>query len=178
MKLQFRFAGSGGQGIGVMGIIFAEASAIEGKEVAFSQSYGPEARGGESRSDVVVGDTTIYYPRVTNPDYLVILTYPSYDRYVKKNQAKGIILIDSSLGINENDSSNNLISLPMIETTIKLLKKPFFANIFALGSLIAISKVISLKSAEEAIKRRMGEKFLTENLTALKAGYELAINNK
>ncbi len=173
MKLQFRFAGSGGQGIGVMGIIFAEAAAMEGKEVAFSQSYGPEARGGESRSDVVICDTAIYYPRVTNPDYLVILSPASYERYIKKDKAKGTIIVDSSLDIQSCGDEQKCISLPIIESTIRLLKKPFFSNVFALGSLVAISKVISLRNAEEAIKRRMGERYLKENLQALKAGFDL-----
>lgn len=172
MIQQFRFGGTGGQGIGVMGIVFAEAGVLEGKEVAFSQSYGPEARGGASRTDVIFSDSYIYYPRVTNPDFMVILSQASFDRYVKKDGSHGITIVDASIDT-KGVEGISLIKVPIIDTTLKEFKKPVFSNFLALGILAKISQSLSCKSLEEAVKRRMGEKFLIENLKALSIGFEL-----
>ncbi|MBT9164225.1 MAG: Pyruvate synthase subunit PorC [candidate division WS2 bacterium] len=172
MIQQFRFAGTGGQGIGVMGVVFAEAGVLEGKEVAFSQSYGPEARGGASRTDVIISDSYIYYPRVTEPDFMVILSQASFDRYVKKSDSNCITIVDASIDT-EDGEGISLIKVAIIDTTLKEFKKPVFSNFLALGVLVKVSQSVSCKSLEEAVKRRMGGKYLIENLKALSIGFEL-----
>ena len=78
-KLEIRLAGSGGQGIILATIILAEAAVIAGKNTAQSQSYGPEARGGMCKAEVIISDEPIGFTKVTSPDFLLALTQSSLD---------------------------------------------------------------------------------------------------
>ncbi|MCD6493481.1 MAG: 2-oxoacid:acceptor oxidoreductase family protein, partial [Archaeoglobaceae archaeon] len=94
-RFEIRLAGKGGQGLIKSGLILAEALAAEGKRVLQLQSYGPEARGGASRSDVIIGDTS--YPGVVSLDVLVALSQEAYDKYLHLVKPNGIVIFDSDL---------------------------------------------------------------------------------
>ncbi|MCI6752686.1 MAG: 2-oxoacid:acceptor oxidoreductase family protein, partial [Selenomonas bovis] len=81
MRKQLRFSGSGGQGVITAAIIFAEAAVAEGKEAVQSQSYGPEARGGASKAEVIIDDAPIYHPHVEVPDLVLAMTQKAADKY-------------------------------------------------------------------------------------------------
>ena len=78
---QLRLSGSGGQGVITAAIIFAEAAVSEGKQAVQSQSYGPEARGGASKAEVIISDNPIYHPKVINPDIVLAMTQQAADQY-------------------------------------------------------------------------------------------------
>ena len=90
---QLRFSGSGGQGVITAAIIFAEAAVNEGKEAVQSQPYGPEARGGASKAEVIINDTTIYHPHVEQPDLVLAMTQKAADKYYKDLNASGTLLV-------------------------------------------------------------------------------------
>ena len=94
-RFEIRLAGKGGQGLIKSGLILAEAAALEGKNVVQIQSYGPEARGGASRSDVIIGDTD--YPGVMSLDVLVALSQEAYDKYLPYVKPNGVVIFDSGL---------------------------------------------------------------------------------
>ena len=85
MRYEIRFAGFGGQGIVTMGIILGRAAAIyENLNAVQTQSYGPEARGGASRSEVIISDKPIYYPKVRNPDIFVCMSVEALEKYIRE----------------------------------------------------------------------------------------------
>ena len=95
-RCRILFSGSGGQGVITASIILAEAAVLhEGLNAVQSQSYGPEARGGASRSDVIIADTDIRFPRVTQPNVLVCLTQDAYNKFSGSIRPGGILLTDS-----------------------------------------------------------------------------------
>ena len=89
MQKELRLSGSGGQGVITAAIIFAEAAAACGMNVAQSQSYGPEARGGASRSEVIVSDDVIYHPHVEHPDIVLAMTQAAADKYAGDREHGG-----------------------------------------------------------------------------------------
>ena len=98
MQKELRLSGSGGQGVITAAIIFAEAATACGMNVAQSQSYGPEARGGASRSEVIVSDDVIYHPHVEHPDIVLAMTQAAADKYAGDlDPEEGILIVDSEL---------------------------------------------------------------------------------
>src|SRR5665647_932364 len=99
-KYEIRLSGSGGQGLILAGIILADASLIQGINAVQSQSYGPEARGGASKSEVIISEEEIYFPKVQQCDLLLCLTQKSYDEYIASLKNDGILIIDDSIIMN------------------------------------------------------------------------------
>jgi 2-oxoglutarate ferredoxin oxidoreductase subunit gamma len=94
-RKEFRLSGSGGQGLILAGIVLAKAATLEGYKVTQTQSFGPESRGGKSRSDVVISNTEIYYPEAQYFDYLLALTQEASDSYIYDLKDNGLLMIDS-----------------------------------------------------------------------------------
>jgi len=108
------FSGSGGQGIITSAIILAEAATLyEGLNAVQSQSYGPEARGGSSRSDVIISNTHIRYPKVIEPNILVCLTQAAYNQYSPLIRPGGILLTDKYFVKQEKKIDARLVELDM-----------------------------------------------------------------
>jgi len=172
MRTEFRLSGSGGQGLLLAGIVLSEAAILEDKNVAQTQSYGPEARGGSSKAEVVVSDTDIDYPKCTDPDYLLALTAESYKTYGPA-QGKGVIIVDSSITLDQAIKAKT-ISVPMLEA-VKKIGKPIVTNIVALGVLGGLSEIVKAETLEKAVLARVPKGTEELNVAALKAGYELAV---
>ena len=94
-RTEIRLAGEGGQGMILAGIILAEAAAIyDGKKAVQTQSYGPEARGGASRSEVVISDGEIDHPEVLSADVVVALSQAAYNKFAKTVHPDGLLIVD------------------------------------------------------------------------------------
>ncbi len=106
MRKELRFSGSGGQGVITAAIIFAEAAVAEGKEAVQSQSYGPEARGGASKAEVIIDDKTIYHPHVETPDLVLAMTQKAADKYYKDLNPDGLLVLDEELVPNPSRTSS------------------------------------------------------------------------
>lgn len=145
-KMELRLAGSGGQGIILATVILAEAAVIAGKHTAQSQSYGPEARGGSCKAEVIVSDDAIGFTKVQSPTFLMALTQKSLDKY-GKNLPKGcVVLVDESLKVPEHLEDCKVVKLPILSTAVQKVGKAFTANIVAVG---AINKLLGLVDDEE-----------------------------
>ena len=171
MRTEFRLSGSGGQGILLAGIVLSEAAIIDDLNVAQTQSYGPEARGGSSKAEVVISDSDIDYPKNTDPDYLLALTTDAYKAY-GPSMGKGTIIVDSSVILDPAIKAKT-ISVPILETT-KKIGKAIVTNIVALGVVGGISGIVKQESLEKAVLGRVPKGTEEQNISALKAGYELA----
>lgn len=176
MRTEFRLSGSGGQGLLLAGIVLAEAAIIEDKNAVQTQSYGPEARGGASKAEVVISDQDIDYPKATDPDYLLALTPESYKTY-GKDMGKGLIIVDSSVTLSDEIKART-VSVPILKTAAEELGKKVVANIVALGVLGGISGIVSLATMEMAVKNRVPKGTEELNLAALRRGFELAAKAK
>ena len=170
-RVEFRLSGSGGQGLILAGIILAEAAILDGKNAVQTQSYGPEARGGASRAEVVISDTEIDYPKVSNADYFLSLTAESYKQY-SKDITKGKIILDQSITVDQ--PNDNVFSVPMIKTANEEVGNGIVANIVALGTLVGISKIVTKESLEKAVLNRVPKGTEALNQKALQKGFELA----
>ena len=161
---EIRLSGSGGQGLILGGIIMAEAALLDGNIAVQSQSYGPEARGGASKAEVIISDKEINYPKVRQCDILLSLTQVACDKYLDTLKTDGILIIDSSVETPIR-TDINVYKLPIIETAIEKTGKAIVSNIVALGALNGITKVVSNESLKNAILSRVpgGTKDLNEN---------------
>lgn len=170
-RTEIRLSGSGGQGLILAGIILAEAAILDGKNAVQSQSYGPEARGGASRAEVIISDSSIDYPKVTKPDVLLVLTQEALTKYKDNLKTDGVIIIDSS--IKKPELPVKIISLPIIETAQNKAGKVIVANIVAVGALATAMRIVSKASVEKAVLDRVPRGTEELNKKALYAGFEL-----
>lgn len=155
-------------------IILAQAAVLYENLIAVqAQSYGPEARGGATRSDVIIADTPIYFPKVTQPNILVCLTQQAYAGYSSIIRPGGILLADSHYVKTEKKVEARQMNLPMYETVIGKIGKPIVFNICMLGTLIGITKLVRPESIMKVLEKQIPPGFLDMNRQALDIGLKL-----
>jgi 2-oxoglutarate ferredoxin oxidoreductase subunit gamma len=175
-RYELRFSGSGGQGLITAGIIMAKAASIyEGKQAVQSQSYGPEARGGSSKSEVIISDGPIDYPKATRVDALLAMTQEAADKYTHDLKEGGILLIDSDMVKKVPAGNFKTVSFPIINTAKNDVGREIVANIVALGAMVALSGQVSRENAEKAVLSSVPEAFIELNRKAFSIGYERAL---
>jgi 2-oxoglutarate ferredoxin oxidoreductase subunit gamma len=172
-RYEIRLSGSGGQGLILMGIILAEAIGIyDGKFVAQTQSYGPEARGGSSKSEVVVSDEEIDYPKAMQPDLLLAMNQKSCDDFYPDLRPEGLLIVDSTFVTQV--PTLKAFQIPFTRMARERFKREVVANIIALGALTQLSPIISSKAVESAVLARVPKGTEKLNRDALKAGIAAA----
>lgn len=177
MRYEVRLSGSGGQGLILAGMILAEAAAIyDGKNAVQSQSYGPEARGGASNSEVIISDGEIDYPKAQDIDALLALTQEACDKYIHDLKGSGILLVDSDLVTEIPDGDFKVYKIPITSIAANDVGKAFVANIVALGAIVALTGAVSRESVEKAVLSRVPRGTEELNIKALMAGFQNAGN--
>ncbi len=175
MRYEIRLSGAGGQGMILAGVILAEAAAIyDEKNATQSQSYGPEARGGASKSEVIISDEDIDYPKATNIDLLLALTQEACDKYIGDVKDEAILIVDSMRVESVPEGNFKLFKLPILETAQKKIGKMIVANIVALGTIVELSGIVSKEAIESAVLSRVPRGTEELNRMALYAGMEIA----
>lgn len=173
--IEVSLGGSGGQGLVLMGMIVAEAAGIhEGRQVVQSQLYGPESRGGASRSDVIISDGEIDYPEVDNPDVLFAFNQLSASKYAPHLKKGGIFIYDDSFVIDPPAVEGKVYHLPVTQMAREQLGREIVANIVALGAIVAITGIVARESIEAAVLGRVPKGTEEINMKALKLGYQAA----
>ncbi len=168
------FAGSGGQGIITAAIILAEAAVLfEGQNAVQSQSYGAAARGGISRSDVILSDAPIHFPKVNQPNTLVCLTQEAYNKFNAVIRPGGILITDTHYVSLDTRAEARIYHLPLYDSVMQEIGKPVVFNICVLGALQAITGLVRLDSLQQILKKRIPSRFLDINERALQMGTEL-----
>ncbi|MBU0743513.1 2-oxoacid:acceptor oxidoreductase family protein [bacterium] len=174
-RYEVRLSGEGGQGLVLAGKVLAEAAAIyDGKNATQSQSYGPEARGGASRSEVIISDEDIDYPKAVNIDLLLALTQESVNKYHSDLKEGGILLVDADACSDIPAGDFRVYRVPIIEVAREKVGKILVANIVALGVITELAKVVTPEAVEAAILARVPKGTEELNLSAFKAGVEAA----
>lgn len=171
-QCEIRLSGSGGQGLILGGIILAEAALNDGKNAVQSQSYGPEARGGASKAEVIISDSEINYPKVRECDILLSLTQIACDKYIKSLKENGVLIIDESVKTPERNDIQ-VYSLPILKTATDKIGKSMVANIVALAVINGITKVTTNESLQNAVLNRVPRGTEEINIKALTEGFNL-----
>ena len=176
--LEILLAGSGGQGLGLAGVILARSFAEEeGKNVVETEAYGISMRGGHSRSEVIMGTGEINDLSVTEPDILLALSQEAADLFTPKVKKSGIILLDSAYVKDIPKTEAKVFPLPFAEEAMSLGRETV-ANVIALGAIAAMTSILSRASLENTLRKRFGSPQREQNLMALARGYELVGKQK
>lgn len=174
--IEIRLSGSGGQGLLLAGVILAEAAILDSKNAIQTQSYGPEARGGASKAEVIISTDEIDFPKVTVPNLVLALTQIASDKYSSTVSESGILIVDDKIVLPEGLKADTIVSLPIIKTATDDIGRAIVSNIIAIGIITELTKVVSKKSVESAILARVPKGTEDLNKKALEAGYNLALN--
>jgi len=172
-RTELRLSGSGGQGLILAGIILGEAAALhDNKQAVQSQSYGPEARGGASRSEVIISTGPIDYPKVREADVLLCMSQESFTKYAGTMKTDGILIYDTLHVKDAAHSRARAVGLPLTRIAQDKAGKKIVANVVALGAIAALTRVVSMKALKAALKNRVPKGTEEMNLKALEAGFE------
>ncbi len=179
-RYEIRLSGSGGQGLVLAGIILAEAVGIyEGKNVVQTVSYGPAARGGTSRADVVVSDQEIDYPKAMGVDILLAMTQMASDESISDLKPSGLLVVDSQLVTQV--TYPRLVKIPFTQIAREKCGREQMANIVALGALSKLipaipggAGVVTQESMEAAVMARIPKGTEKQNKLAFEEGIKAA----
>jgi 2-oxoglutarate ferredoxin oxidoreductase subunit gamma len=178
-RLRMVFSGSGGQGVITAAIILAEAAVLhEGLNAVQSQSYGAAARGGATRSDVIISDATIDYPKVIQPNLLVCLTQEAYNKFYEIIRPGGLLITDLRYvkTIKKVDAQQR--EIPIYKNVMEKIGKPIVFNIAMLGTLIGMTEMVAPESIMKVLENRIPPDFLDMNRQALDLGLALGAEYK
>jgi len=169
-------AGFGGQGVLSMGRLIAYAGMIEGKEVSWMPSYGPEMRGGTANCIVIVSDSRISSPIITKFDTAILLNQPSIDKFEKSVKPGGLLIYEQSTVIHPPTRTDiEIIPIPAIEEADKLSAKQV-ANMIMAGAFLEKRPILKIETLIEALKKALPPRrhnLIPLNEQALNRGREL-----
>lgn len=170
--MELRLTGSGGQGVILGAIILAEAALQNDNFAVQSQSYGPEARGGMCKAEVIIGKEEIDFPKIENPDILLALSQPSLDKYCHEANKDCVIIADSSLKLPK--TKNKIMSMPIIETARDVVQNQQTANMVALGAVNTVVPLVEDDALETAMLKYVPSHAIEQNKKALQEGKKIA----
>lgn len=175
MNKRIVFSGSGGQGVITAAIILAEAAVLhEYLNAVQTQSYGPEARGGATRADIIISDAPIRHPKVIKPHILICLTQEAYIKNAGIVRPGGLMLTDKKYVKVDRKVDARQVELAMYETVMEKIGKPIVFNICMLGALIELTGLVKQDSILAVLKEKIGPDFMIMNEEALETGIRLA----
>ena len=175
MNKEILIAGFGGQGILFSGKFLAYEGLIDGKEVSWLPSYGPEMRGGTANCSIIISDSAVGSPIVSNPDILIAMNLPSLDKYENETKKGGQIFVDSSLierKVERTDVETYYIPATKMASDEGLTG---LANMIMIGHMIAKSGIIPEENIEKAMQKVVPptkQDMFDLNMKAVKLGYE------
>lgn len=171
---ELRLCGYGGQGIILAGYIIGQAAAVfEHKQATFMRDYGPEARGGACRADLVISDEMVPYPYITAPSVLVAMSQQGYDKYHSHNRDDTLVVIDEDL-VKPLPVSRRLLSIPA-RRIAERLGRVAVANVVMLGFLTAVTSLITMESMKESLLAAVPKGTEELNMKAFERGYRYGL---
>lgn len=166
-------AGFGGQGILFMGKVIAYAGLIDGKEVSWLPSYGPEMRGGTANCSVCISDEPICSPLVSNPNVLIVMNLPSFDKFIDTVTPGGVVIIDSTLVSKQTQRDD--IETHYVPATAMADAKGLkgLANIILMGKMLALTNFCSMETMQKTIEKVVPvrkQHLIPKNMQAIELG--------
>ncbi len=172
-RYEVRLSGSGGQGLILAGVMLAEAVGVgDGKNAVQTQSYGPEARGGASRSDVVISEGEIYYPKTMKLDLLLALTQEACDKYFADLKENGMLVVDSVMVTQV--PTKKFYGFPFMRLAKEEIGHVMVANVIALGAIAELSGIVTHESLRKVVLGRAPRGTEEKNQKALELGLSIA----
>ena len=176
-KCRLVLTGAGGQGVITAAIVLAEAAVLyEHLNATQTQSYGPEARGGATRSDVTISESEIRYPKVIQPNILVCLTQKAYNKFAKMIRPGGLLLIDGHFVRQKGKVDARQVELEIYQAVMERIGNPIVFNICMLGAILNLTKLVKAESIMKVLKTKVPVEFLEMNERALEIGFQLSHN--
>jgi 2-oxoglutarate ferredoxin oxidoreductase subunit gamma len=173
MRVEVRFAGFGGQGIIKSGIIVAAAACIHaGKNAVQTQSYGPESRGGACKSEVVISEEEIDFPKVVEPDVVVLMSQHAYNDYAEDVKSDGTVILDPDMIPHEKDLGNVRVYRVPATRIAEEMGRKIVANVVMLGAFMAITGLLDENALKESIKENIPSGTEELNLAAFDKGFD------
>jgi 2-oxoglutarate ferredoxin oxidoreductase subunit gamma len=171
-RLEVRLAGMGGQGMILAGVILAEAAIRDGKHAVQTQSYGPEARGGASRSEVIISDHEIDYPEVIQADILLCMSQQACDKYYRDVKRGGLLIVDATHV--RRTPTLRAVKADFTGWAVETTQREITASVVALGFLTGLTDITSKHALEQAVLARTPRGTGEMNLQAMARGYDEA----
>lgn len=174
MRKEIRIAGTGGMGVVLAGVIIGNAALIAGLNAVQSQSYGSEARGTAAKSEVIISDGEIHYPKVRKSDIFVAMSQKALEMYLEDAKENSILIIDPDLvDVSNVHSGFKIIKVPAMQTADDMGLR-LVSNMVMLGALAKTTEMISMEALEKAVAASVPEKYLEINMKAVNAGADFA----
>lgn len=174
-RLEIRLSGFGGQGIIRSGEIIGKAAALyDGRYATFTQSYGPESRGGAAAAQVAIADDPVElsYPHLLNPLVLVVMSQGAYHRYVPEFRRDGLLIVDDSLvELDQAAQGLRVLSIPATRLAEELGRR-IVANVIMLGFLAAVTNLVTPQSLKQAVLDSVPQGTEELNERAFEAGFQ------
>jgi len=175
MKKEIRICGFGGQGVILAGFIIGKAASVfMDYNAVQSQSYGPEARGGEARSEIIISDEKIGYPRPLEVDCLVAMSQESFDAYLDGIREDAVIIVDPDL-VKKHDIGRPLYKIHAQQIAEELGNK-IVTNIVMVGAFTSIYKLLKPEAVKESVVDSVPSRFKELNVKAFEKGFEVGKN--
>ena len=171
-RYEVRLAGTGGQGTILAGILLADAAIRDGKNVVQTQSYGPEARGGASRSEVVISSGEIHYPKVIEADITLCMSQEACDRYGQQVREGGLLILDTDHVT--RSPTTRAVRVELTSLAREVTGREIVANVVGLGVLVGLTGIVSPEAVEAAVRHRVPRGTEDLNTKALVAGFKAA----
>ncbi|MBI4187336.1 MAG: 2-oxoacid:acceptor oxidoreductase family protein [Chloroflexi bacterium] len=170
-KFEIRICGFGGQGVILAGFILGQAAAIfKGQDAVFIQDYGPEARGGACRADVVISDQRVLYPYITNPSLLIVMSQVAYDKFSSQSDNDTLLIVDEDLVEVGAARWKRVLSIPATRMAEEL-GRVAVANIVMLGFVTAVTRVVSVEEMKQSVQASVPKGTEELNMRAFESGY-------
>jgi len=172
-RIEIRISGLGGQGVVLAGEILGRAAAYDRKHVVQTQSYGAEARGSAAKSEVIISDSKIGFPKVRKCDVLVAMSQSAVERHLKDLKEKGTLIVDEDTVEHMPKTKAKVFRIPATKTAQKLLKSRLYANVVMLGALTKITGIVKEEAVKKAITDSVPETAIKANIRGLREGLKL-----
>jgi len=179
VRVEILIAGVGGLGIVFAGSVLARAAAIyEGFEVTFSPSYGAEARGTACKSEVIISDERILYPRVRNCDFMISMSDDAVLRYIRFLKKDGYLVLDEDLvKLDVKRKGIKVVRVPAHRKAQEVLGTPQVTNMVMLGVLAKLLPLVSFESIKRSIKDLSPKRLVDLNVKALELGNRIPLGD-
>jgi 2-oxoglutarate ferredoxin oxidoreductase subunit gamma len=172
-RTEIRFGGAGGQGVILAARTLGEAVVREGRNAVQTQTYGAEARGSLTKSEVIVSESEIGFPAVRKSDVLVTMSQESTDALLQDLKDTGMLIVDSTNVAKVPEIRARVVRLPATETAKKTFGDGLYANMIMLGAVVELTGLVSRESLEEVIGEKLTKTRAKTNVEAFRRGLEL-----
>lgn len=173
MRTEIRIAGTGGMGVVLAGVILGHAAVVYGGlEAVQSQSYGPEARGTAAKSEVIISDKSIQYPKVRQSDYFVVMSQKALELYLNGAKKDSVIIADPDLAKTEKINGFEIVEVPAMRTADELGLR-LVSNMVMLGALVKKAELFPIEVLEKTLPEFVPPKALEINIKAVHTGADL-----